>query len=106
MTVGWCKQIKLMPKSSWERVQSNCIASQVAIESQVFLEYLNLSSICLKLEFIFFPVSDDVEAKINKIFDDINDDMVPVVEKVLHHQLKDVSDKMFGNFSYDQLFPL
>lgn len=51
-------------------------------------------------------MSDDVEAKINKIFDDINDDMVPVVEKVLHHQLKDVSDKIFGNFSYDQLFPL
>lgn len=54
----------------------------------------------------FFLVEANVESIINDIFDHINDEMVPVMEKVLHHQLKDLSDKMLGNFSYDQLFPL
>lgn len=53
-------------------------------------------------------VSDqyDVNNMINDIFHDINKDMFAVVEKVLEHQLLEIFNNVFSQFSYSQLFPL
>lgn len=48
----------------------------------------------------------DVNNIINASFNDINKDMFAVIEKVLEHKLLDVFNKVFGQFSYSQLFPL
>lgn len=43
---------------------------------------------------------------VNSNFHEMNKELIPVVEKILQHQLKEMAHKMFGNFSYGQIFPL
>ncbi|XP_031633736.1 uncharacterized protein LOC116347314 [Contarinia nasturtii] len=48
----------------------------------------------------------DVDNVINHHFDKMNKNLVFVIEKLLQHQLKEMSNQVFGNFSIGQIFPL
>ncbi|XP_055310570.1 uncharacterized protein LOC129573681 [Sitodiplosis mosellana] len=48
----------------------------------------------------------EIDNVINHNFNKMNKELFPVVEKVLQHQLKEMSNKVFGNFSYGQIFPI
>lgn len=44
---------------------------------------------------------------INHTFNKMNKELMNnVVEKVLQHQLKEMLNKVLGNFSYGQIFPI
>lgn len=58
------------------------------------------------LKLIFSPDQYDINIVINDSFKEINEDMIPVVEKVLDYQLKDILNKVLGHFNYHQIFPV